>query len=161
MPKFPAILSSLIAYFISQIFCVSVSVTFITFVLQTDFGSRLPYVYLGGMLGAIMGVSMGFFFGAIGRWNYDVKAGIVMALNMSLCFMSGAMLPGMKAFFQYNLPVINALNPAAILCDSFYYLSVDPDLHRYLQKMVFVLVYSAVFILLGFLLTRNRKYNSL
>ena len=160
-PKLIAVLASLMGYFVSEIACVSVTVTFLVFVLKVDFGDRLPWVYLTGVCGGMMGVAMGFCFGGIGKWSQGAKTGIIMALNMTLCFLSGAMVPGIKGLLITRSPIVNALNPAAVVCDSLYYLSVDADLTRYFGKLLAMLIFTAVFVLLGFLLTRRRQYASL
>ena len=160
-PKLITILSGLCACCLTQIFCVFVTITFQALVIRVDFGGRLPLVYLGGALGAVMGVSMGFFVGAIGKLKYEAKIGISMAVVMTLSFMSGLMVSGMKALLEQNAPIVNDLNPVALVADSFYYLSVDPDLKRYCGKLAAIGIYIVVFVLLGFLLTRRRKYESL
>ena len=160
-PKLVSLLASLTGYFIAEIVCVCVTVTFLVFVLKVDFGQRLPWVYLTGVCGGMMGVAMGFFFGGIGKWSQGAKTGILMALNMTLCFLSGAMVPGIKGLLVVKAPVVNALNPAAVVCDSLYYLSVDADLSRYFGKLLTMLAFTALFVLLGFALTRRRQYASL
>lgn len=160
-PKLTTIMAGLCGCYLTQIFCTSVCITFQAFVLKIDFGGKLPYVYLGGALGAIMGVSMGFFVGAIGRIKYEAKIGISMAVVMSLSFMSGLMVSGIKGLLEMHAPIVNDLNPVAIVADSFYYLSVDPDLNRYYGKLAAICIYTVVFVTLGFLLTRRRKYESL
>ena len=161
MPKIKQVLADLLAYYISHSLCVILTVTFITLVLRVNFGDRLPLVYLGGILGGIMGVSFGYFVGAIGKMSYGAKAGIIMALNMTLCFMSGLMVPGIKAMIIKYIPILNDINPVAIVADSFYYLSVDADLTRFWKKMAAVCIITLFFVLFGFLMTRRTKYASL
>lgn len=161
MPKIKQVLANLLAYYISHSLCVILTVTFITLVLRVNFGDRLPLVYLGGILGGIMGVSFGYFVGAIGKMSYGAKAGIIMALNMTLCFMSGLMVPGIKAMIIKYIPILNDINPVAIVADSFYYLSVDADLTRFWEKMAVVCIITLFFVLFGFLMTRRTKYASL
>ena len=161
MPKIKQVLADLLAYHISHSLCVILTVTFITLVLRVNFGDRLPLVYLGGILGGIMGVSFGYFVGAIGKMSYGAKAGIIMALNMTLCFMSGLMVPGIKAMIIKYIPILNDINPVAIVADSFYYLSVDADLTRFWKKMAAVCIITLFFVLFGFLMTRRTKYASL
>ena len=161
MPKIKQVVASLLAYYISHSLCVILTVTFLTLVLRVNFGDRLPLVYLGGILGGIMGVSFGYFVGAIGKVSYGAKAGIIMALNMTLCFMSGLMVPGIKAMIIKYIPILNEINPVAIVADSFYYLSVDADLTRFWGKMVVVCIITLFFVLFGFLMTRRTKYASL
>ena len=161
MPKIKQVLADLLAYYISHSLCVILTVTFITLVLRVNFGDRLPLVYLGGILGGIMGVSFGYFVGAIGKMSYGAKTGIIMALNMTLCFMSGLMVPGIKAMIIKYIPILNDINPVAIVADSFYYLSVDADLTRFWEKMAVVCIITLFFVLFGFLMTRRTKYASL
>ena len=161
MPKIKQVLADLLAYYISHSLCVILTVTFITLVLRVNFGDRLPLVYLGGILGGIMGVSFGYLVGAIGKMRYGAKAGIIMALNMTLCFMSGLMVPGIKAMIIKYIPILNDINPGAIVADSFYYLSVDADLTRFWKKMAVVCIITLFFVLFGFLMTRRTKYASL
>ena len=108
-----------------------------------------------------MGVCAGFFLGAIGKISYGAKIGITMAIVMSLSFMSGLMISQMHAVFELYAPIVNKLNPAAIITDALYYLNMDATLDRYIGKLVFMVIYSVVFVFLGFLLTRRRKYASL
>ena len=161
MPKSKQVLADLLAYYISHSVCVIITITFITLVLGVNFGERLPLVYLGGILGGIMGVSFGYFIGAVGKMSYGAKTGIIMALNMTLCFMSGLMVPGIKAMIIKYIPILNEVNPVAIISDSFYYLSVDADLTRFWGKMVIVCILTVIFVLFGFLMTRRTKYASL
>ena len=71
------------------------------------------------------------------------------------------MVSGIKAILEMYAPLVNDLNPVAIVADSFYYLSVDADLGRFIGKLASICIYTIVFIVLGFLLTRRRKYESL
>ncbi len=161
MKKFSATLASLLGCYISMIFCVFFSIIFIIVVLQVDFGDKLPFVFVGGMCGAAVGVSMGFFVGALGKAGQGAKTGILMALNMLMLFLSGGMVPGIRETIMINAPVINELNPAAVICDSFYYLRMDEDLSRFYGKLLVMLSFTAVFTLLGFMLMRRKKYASL
>ena len=49
-PKFKILLADLLGYYVSHSFCMIIAVSFVPFVLGTDFGSRLLYVYLGAIL---------------------------------------------------------------------------------------------------------------
>ena len=161
MPKSVSILASFCSYCICMIVCVAISITFITLVLGVDFGSRLPLVYLSGACGGIMGVAMGFFLGSVGRMSQGARSGFVMALNMILCFLSGYIISGIKGMLELHAPIVNDLNPAAIICDSFYYLNMDAGLERFAGQLLRMGIYTAVFVALGFLLTRRKKYASL
>ena len=160
-PKWKMILPELIGTYITHSICVLISVTFLKFVLQIDFGDKLILVYLTGICGAVMGVSLGFFVGAIGRLSEGAKTGIMMAVNMTLCFMSGLMIDAIRVIFSVQIPIVNALNPVAVITDAMYYLNMDADLSRYFVKLLTMGGFTVVFIVLGILMTRRKKYASL
>jgi ABC-2 type transport system permease protein len=93
--------------------------------------------------------------------SQGARSGFVMALNMTLCFLSGYIISGIKGILELKAPIINDLNPAAIICDSFYYLNMDTGLERFSGQLLRMGIYTAVFVILGFLLTRRKKYASL
>ena len=74
---------------------------------------------------------------------------------------SGLMAGNMKAVMAKNMPWFNKVNPAAVISDSFYCLVIYDDLDRFAEKIITMLIMSAVFAVLGFALTRRRKYESL
>ena len=159
--KSTALLVSLCASFIAQSFCMVLSVTFVRFVLRVDLGDRLGLVYLAALIGGVLGVCVGFAVGSLGRSGYDRKMGMLIAVIMSFCFFSGLMAANMKSIIEKNIPWFNRINPAAVISDSFYCLVMYDDLSRFTEKIISMLIISAVFALLGFALTRMRKYESL
>ena len=159
--KFTALLAGLTGSYIAQSVCVILCVTFQVLVLGIDYGARLPLVYVAAILGGILGVSFGFFIGSIGSMKLGIKVGISMGISMVLCFMSGLMLGDMKPLIEQNAPIVNDLNPVAVISDSIYYLNTDSGYDRFIIKILSMIVFSVVFIILGFILTRRKKYASI
>ncbi len=160
-PKFITVIAGLIGSYLAHGVCIVICVTFQTLVLGVDFGTRLPFVYLGGFLGGVMGVSVGFFVGSISTWSEGLKIGIVMSVSMAMCFLSGLMFGDMKAILELHAPIVNDLNPAAIVADSLYYLNVDADLTRFFGKILMMVGIAMAFAVGGLFLTRRRRYASL
>lgn len=159
--KLKSIIANLLAAFCAQVICVFISITYIVFILKIDMGDKIPMMYLSGAAGSFLGVSMGFLIGSIGRMSEGVKVGISTSFSMFCCFLSGLMVGNMKALLESRCPVINKINPAAVISDLFYCLAVYDDYSRYMEKMVTLLIMSAIFITGGFLLTRRKKYASI
>lgn len=159
--KLKSIVANLLAAFCAQVICVFISITYIVFILKIDMGDKIPIMYLSGAAGSLLGVSLGFFIGSIGRMSEGVKVGISTSFSMFCCFLSGLMVGNMKAVINQHCPVINKINPAAVISDLFYCLAVYDDYCRYMEKMVTLLIMSAVFTAGGFLLTRRKKYASI
>ena len=159
--KLTSITASLLASFVGQVVCVSIGITYILFILKVDMGDKIPMVYLSGAVGSLTGVTMGFFIGSFGRLNQNVKMAISMSVTMLSCFLSGLMIGNMKSVIEMYVPIVNRINPAALISDLFYCLNIYNDYRRYTEKFVTLLILSVVFTIGGFLLTRRKKYASL
>ncbi len=158
---FVTLLSSFIAAYITQLISVIIAVSFVVFVLKINLGDNIPMVYLSGAIGALAGVSIGFFVGSVGRASENVKGAAATAVSMFMCFLSGLMIGDMKATVQEHCPIINRINPAALTSELFYCLTLYDDYRRYTENAVSLLIISAVFITGGFLLTRRKTYENL
>ena len=159
--KLSALLAGLTGSYFAQSVCVILCVTFEVLVVGIDYGTRLPLVYIASILGGILGVSFGFFIGSIGSMRLGLKVGISMGISMILCFMSGLMLGDMKPLIEKNAPIVNDLNPVALISDSIYYLNADTGYDRFVIKLLSMIAFSVIFVLLGFMLTRRKKYASI
>lgn len=159
--KLTSITANLLASFVAQVVCVSIGITYILFILKVDMGDKIPMVYLSGAVGSLTGVTMGFFIGSFGRLNQNVKMAISMSVTMLSCFLSGLMIGNMKSVIEMYVPIVNRINPAALISDLFYCLNIYNDYRRYTEKFVTLLILSVVFTIGGFLLTRRKKYASL
>lgn len=159
--KLKAITADLLAKYIVQVLCVSISIVYITFILKEDMGNRIHIVFLSGALGCMLGTAFGFFIGSIGRLSINAKTGICTSITMFCCFLSGLMVGDMKAIIAEHCPIVNRLNPAAMISDLFYCLNVYKDYRIYTERAVLIVILTAVFTLGGFIFTRRKKYASI
>lgn len=158
--KLTSITATLLAFHAVEMICMVISVTFLRFVLKVDFGSKLPLVYLAAIIGGITGISMGFFVGSF-RIKEGVKISVVMAASMTCCFFSGLMSNTIRGTVAEHCPIFNEINPAAVISDSFYCLNLYEDYRRFTVKIISMAIYTVLFTLGGYVLTRRRKYASL
>ena len=86
---------------------------------------------------------------------------MMFAVVMPLCFLSGLMMGTMRMIVEQHIPWLNRINPAALISDAFDCLNVYQDYDRYLEKNVSMLILAVLFVTIGILLTRRRKYASL
>ncbi|MBR6873680.1 MAG: ABC transporter permease [Ruminococcus sp.] len=160
-PKSVSLSADLVSRFALQTVCMAVAVTFEHFVLKIDFGDRLGLVYLAAILGGFLGVSLGFAVGSIGTMDAKLKQSISTSVIMSFCFLSGLMKGDMKIIIEEHVPVINRINPAAVISDCFHALNVYSDTKVYFTKILTMVIMTVFFSILGFIFTRRRKYASL
>ncbi len=160
-PKLISTLAVLAGCWLTGMMCTAISVSFLAFVLKVDFGSRLGFVYLAAMMGGIMGTSMGFMIGSLVKGSYEKKNAVAMVISLGGSFLSGLMIADIKPDIMEKAPLVNALNPTAVVCDSFYYLNLDAGYDRFIGKMVTMLVMTVLFTAVGFIFTRRKKYAGL
>lgn len=160
-PKLLSTLAVMLGCWTVSAVCTVTSISFLAFVLKIGFGSRLPLVYASGILGGIMCTSMGYMIASLVKGSYEKKNAAAMVISLGGSFLSGLMVAEIKPTIMEKLPLLNALNPSAVICDSFYYLNIDKGYDRYIGKLLTMLAMTAIFTAVGLIFTRRKKYASL
>ena len=160
-PKLRSMLAASAATSVIQTICMVIAVTFLHFVLKVDMGERLGLFYLTAIVSGMVGVSLGFAVGSIGRLGTSLKNTIVMSTALFLCFLSGLMDAGIKQKIEHVFPLLNRINPAAVISEALFSLNIYEDYTRYTGCMLRLCITIAVFTAIGFIFTRRRKYASL
>ena len=104
---------------------------------------------------------MGLAIGTILKTNENVKTGIVIAVTMLGCFLSGMMGITMKYIIDTNAPIINKINPASMITDGFYSLYYYDTLDRYYFNIISLLIFSIIMILISYTSLRRQKFENL
>lgn len=160
--KSVAISASLCSAIFVQTICMIICVSYLRFVLGIDFGDKLIMVYITAIFSGWVGVALGFFVGSIGKMGEAAKIGLYTAVSLFLCFLSGLMVMNMKQNLEkIGLGWFNKINPAAVISDAFYCLNVYDDYEVYTTKIITMAITIVIFAVLGFIMTRKRKFKSL
>lgn len=128
--------------------------------LGVDFGDKLAAISLTIFVGTIMGSAFGFFIGSF-NLSAGVKDGITVGVSLALCFFSGLMIADFRPMIEENCPILNDINPAAMICDSLYALNVYDTYNRFFANLISMLITSAIFVIGGILVGRRKSYASL
>ena len=134
---------------------------YMKFVLKLEFAGSyvemLPVVLMGSMIG----VTMGMFITSVGKMGEGVKIGIMVGASMALSFCAGLMNPDIKNAVDRSIPLLNRVNPAALISDGLYCLNVYDAPERYAQDMM-ILAGLCVLLTAGtFLIIRRERYVSI
>lgn len=156
--KMKQITGELIANILLRFLCVLISFAYIVLVLKIDLTTRLPFAILSIFVGCMTGMTFGFFLGAIGNLSENLKIGIIMSVTMVGSFLSGLMIGGMRILVETFCPIINKINPSALITDTFYSLAIYDTLDRYARNIITLIILSIFFTIGGFLMTRRKKY---
>ena len=155
------ILSSAMSSYIAQIIGIALLFLYTIFILKVDYGTNLALVILLALVGSLTGLSMGIAVSSILKTNENTKLGIIIAITMAGCFLSGMMGISMKYVIDKNVPIINMLNPAALITDGFYSLYRYDTLNRYWINIISLLIITSILILISIKALRRNKYDSI
>lgn len=155
------ILSSVCASYLIQTIGALMVLIFTSFVLNVDYGDNFLLVLLLTLIGSLAGLTLGVAISSLLKSNENSKTGIIIAFTMVCCFLSGMMGVTMKYIVDINIPVINKLNPAAMITDGFYSLYYYNTLNRYLINIVSLIIFSVVMTLIAIISLRRKKYDSI
>ena len=156
--KLKLLLSSIFASYIVQLVLLFI---YTIFVLKVEYGNNFPLIVLLAMTGSLAGLSMGMAIGTTLRTNENTKTGILLAVTMFGCFLSGMMGITMKYIIDKNVPIINKINPASMITDGFYSLYYYDTLDRFYFNLASLLVFSGVMISISYISLRRQKYDSI
>lgn len=147
------------------IFIHFINVMILTFylnnILGIELGGNFPAILVTNFMGSLIGICLGLMIGCIGKLAFAAKIGICTATTLLLGFLSGLMFGNMKDVVEQNVPILNRINPAAVLSDAYYCISVYNDTARYQRCMITLLIMSLLFLGIAFLGVRRERYDSI
>ena len=107
------LLSSLLASYLIQILELALLFLFTIFVLSVDYGNNLLYIIILALIGSLAGLTLGVAIATLIKASENTKTGILIAVTMFGCFLSGMMGITMKYVVDTYAPIVNLVNPAA------------------------------------------------
>ena len=155
------ILSSLLASYLIQLIGLSLLFIYTIFIIKVDYGNNILPVILLSLVGSLTGLALGLIIGTIIKTKENAKTGILLAITMTGCFLSGMMGISMKYIIDKNIPIINKLNPAALITDGFYSLYYYDTLDRYWINIISLLTISLILIIISINSLRRQKYDNI
>ena len=128
--------------------------------IGVDFGDRVWEILLTLFVGCFIALAIGVIVGAISKLAEGTKIGIVIGISMVMSILSDLCINGVKYEIQQHVPIINKLNPAALISDSFYALNVYSDHQVFTENIVIMTIEAVVLIAVGILMVRRNRYAS-
>jgi len=155
------LLGSLLASYIIQLLGITLLFIFTIFVLKVDYGNNLLLIVLLAICGSLAGLSLGVMVATTIKSNENTKTGILIAITMLGCFLSGMMGITMKYIVDKNIPIINKINPVSMITDGFYSLYYYDTLDRFFFNIISLLLFSIIMFIISYNGLRRQKYDNI
>lgn len=160
-PKSKVLFAELCATYSIHMIVMAVLVAFMFFVLKMDFAGKIGYVALTCAVGSFTGVSNGLLMGSFTKIKEVLQTVLFVAYSLLSAFLSGLMVVGMRNIIEHHAPIINKLNPATLIADSFYALTMFDTYERYFTNIITLAIIGVLSLAAAILLTRRKRYASL
>jgi len=99
--------------------------------------------------------------GSLPRLGEGAKMGVLVSVSLALSAMSDLMISGIKNSIEHHVPLVNDINPAALITDSFYALNIYGTDERFWGNMLCLGAGAVVLTLASYFMVRRSRYASL
>lgn len=161
VPKMMIILTEFLVCELMQFLISCLLFVYLRYVLQIQVGDNVAGILILLLLASSLGTMLGIFVGSLPKVRQEMKIGILVSVTLFLCMLSDLMMAGLRDFIEHHVPIVNDINPAALICDSFYALNVYEGYGRFAGNMVLLVVITVILTILSYLVVRRNKYASL
>lgn len=161
MGKMKMLLADFAASELVQFVLVCLLLLYMRFVLGLNIGNRYGAILLILFAGTSFGIMFGILVGTLPRLGEGGKMGILVSVNLLFCCMSDLMVSGIKDFIEHHIPVLNDINPAALVTDAFYALNVYDTYGRFITDFLWLAGLTVLCAVACFFIVRRNRYASL
>ncbi len=155
------LLGSFLASYLVQLLGILILYLYTIFVIKVDYGSNTFLVFLLLMAGSLAGLTLGIAISTVLKSNENTKTGILISLTMLASFLSGMMGITMKYVIDTNIPILNKINPAAMITDGLYSLYYYRTLDRFYFNIISLIIFSIIMLVISYQGLRREKYDSI
>lgn len=158
--RFRMVVSQLLAVFTVQFLNVCILLLYLHFALGISFGEKWPLLLPICILGSMAGVAIGIFVGTTGLKS-GIKEGVIVSVSLLMCFLAGLMMGNMKDVVEHHVPILNRINPAALIADGFYSITVYDNPARYQRNLVLLAAITVLLVGISYRRLRRERYDSI
>ena len=155
------IIAGVIVGFIINIMSNALLLLFIQYILGVNLFTELKLSLIFIILGNLFGIGLGLLIGVASKHPANVKTIFGVAVTLFLAFLSGLMSPNIKVLIDDTVPIVNKLNPVAIITDNLYKINLLGITDNVNQGMITIGTLCLVLILASYGLLRRKTYDSI
>ena len=155
------ILSETLVSFVLHFVNMMILLAYMKYVLRLEFSGSYAEMLPALFLGSMIGVTMGMFITSIGKMGEGMKVGVMVGVSMAMSFCAGLMNADIKNIIDRSAPLLNRINPAALISDALYCINVYDAPARYAQDILILGVMCVLLTGGTYLIIRRERYGSI
>lgn len=136
-------------------------VVFIYWVLNIqlfhNIGLSLLLLFIGNFCATLFGFAISY----SSTWKLESKLGVMQAIVLSLSAFAGMMGPFIRHFVDQRLPIINKINPIAIITNEMYRINVLNNTSSFIPNLVILMIFGLVSGIIAYYFLRGERYDSI
>lgn len=153
------ILSSLLSSFIVQMIGALLLLAYLKLIGVNLYANVLGLMVVT-VLGVLAGIALGLLISVVNNKSEGVKFGIIIAVSMACSVLAGLTGVSLKYVVDSNFPILNKINPAAMITDGLYALYYE-DISRFNYNMISLIIFVVVLVFISVVSLRRKKYDSI
>ena len=155
------ILSETLVSFVLHFINMMLLLAYMKYILRLEFSGSYAEMLPALFLGSMIGVTMGMFITSIGKMGEGMKVGVMVGVSMAMSFCAGLMNADIKNIIDRSAPLLNRINPAALISDALYCINVYDAPARYAQDILILGVMCVLLTAGTYLIIRRERYGSI
>lgn len=133
----------------------------LVFVYKQDFGVHVGLVLLATYVGSFVGLAGGTMLAVVMKGSKSAKETISVAFFMVSSFLGGLQWGDITYILEKHCPIINRINPATLMVNSYKSLVVFGDISQYAVNVITLLGIGIIFLGISIMKLRRTRYASL
>lgn len=159
--KFKQIITDFLGAFIIYDLLSLIVLFFCIFVLGRDFGTNLPLIILATFVGNFNGLSVGLLISLAFRSSAKSKDALCVAYFLVSSFFAGLQWADITYLLEKSCPIVNRINPATLIVNSYKSLAVFGDMRKYAINLLTLLGISILCLIVSVAKLRRTRYESI
>ena len=158
--KSVVVISGIVASYLAQLVGLILLIVVCRFLFGIDFGSNWGLTVLVASVGALAGLAFGVAIFTLVPGGENMKIGVLIGVTMLGAVLAGLMGGPMRYQVDQAAPLVNKVNPVALITDAFYNLYYHPGDGGLWLDVGILLAISLVLVGASTLVLRRQRYDS-
>ncbi len=161
VPRWKFLTAEFLATYTIHLIIMLIVILVMVFVYGINLGNKVGYVALTGAVGSLSGISVGLFIGSLPRIKEAMQVTLFIAYSLGSSFLAGLMVADMKMIIEKSVPIINRINPATLISDALYSLTIYDTYERFFTNIITLAIIAVVFLIASIFMTRRESHASI